>query len=177
MNVSTITPTQERIDGKLIDNLIDTFYGNMLDDYRINRFFCSRPLAEQTDALKNYVKAELGIAKVSNAELVDLLDTCFTKSFARTNAKPSLVTGNDFAFLLDVVGGQEIRTITPLCPAHNFLLKLDPSDENYDVVIEHVALALKQLNVNGQLQKQLLDFAEQGRDGVLGRGQERLIAA
>jgi hypothetical protein len=85
--------------------------------------------------------------------------------------------GNDFAFLLDVVGGQEIRTITPLCPAHNHLIKLGPDDDNFDVVMEHVSNALKQLNMPTDISQQVLAIAESAREDVLARGTELLREA
>jgi hypothetical protein len=87
------------------------------------------------------------------------------------------VTGNDFAFLLDIVGGQEIRTITLLTPAHCFLIKLGPDDYHFDIVMEHLATSLKQLNIAEDLAYQILALAEKGRDGLLARGLEVKKAA
>jgi len=151
----------------LLNQIIDGCFDKMLDDYRVNRFFNSNPASEQTKPLKSLVKLLLSGAKVS--EQLDLLNEYLTAAFARSNAKPSLVTGNDFAFLLDVIGGQDIQTITPLCECHSFLLKLGPDDSHYDVLIEHLQSTLKDLNVGKDLTSQLLAFAESGREGCLGR--------
>lgn len=151
----------------LLNQIIDVCFGKMLDDYRINRFFNSNPVAEQTKPLKRLLNSLLGGAKIRDH--VDVLDAFFTAAFARSNAKPSLVTGNDFAFLLDVIGGQDIQTITPLCMCHSFLLKLAPDDDNYDVVLEHLQATLAELKVGKELSQQILALAESGREGTLGR--------
>lgn len=155
------------IEPTLLNQIIDVCFDKMLDDYRVNRFFNTNPAIEQTKPLKALVKLLLSGAKMS--EQLDLLNAYFTAAFARNNAKPSLVTGNDFAFLLDVIGGQDIQTITPLCECHNFLLKLGPDDSHYDVLIEHLQSTLKELNVSSELSQQLSIFAESGREGCLGR--------
>ncbi len=151
----------------LIDHLIDNLYDKMLDDYRINRFFNSKPAIEQSPALKAFIKASLDGKQ--EAERFELLDRYFTAAFARNNAKPSLVTGNDFAFLLDIVGGQEIRTITALCEAHCFLLKLAPDDSHVDVVLELLQQTLTEMNIDNEIRDRLLTLAEGARDGLLGR--------
>jgi len=48
-------------------------------------------------------------------------------------------------------------------------MKLMPDDDNYDVVMEHVAARLQQLNVDGDLALQLLRMAEGTRHGALAR--------
>jgi hypothetical protein len=78
---------------------------------------------------------------------------------------------------LDIIGGQEIRTITLLSPAHSFLIKLGPDDFHYDIVMEHLADTLKQLNIADDLAYQMLALAEKGRDGLLARGLELKKAA
>lgn len=160
----------------LIDKVVDAFYSNMLDDHRINRFFYSRPIEEQTTPLKAFIVAALN-PSTSKQELSVLLDHYFTAAFARGNAKPSLVSGRDFGFLLDIVGGQEIRTITLLCPAHSHLMKLDPHDYNYDDAMEILANTLQQLNISLEMSAKLMALAESARDGLMGRGQELFEAA
>lgn len=155
------------LDLPLLDQVIDKCVEKMQDDYRVNRFFNSNPLPEQTKPLKVLVKKLLSGAKVN--EHLDLLDEFFTAAFARNNAKPSLVTGNDFAFLLDVIGGQDIQVITPLCMCHSFLLKLGPDDDHYNILLEQLKAALDELKVSKELGQQLLDIAESGREGALGR--------
>lgn len=164
-------------DTGLINQITDLLYAKLHDDYRINRFFGSRPLAEQTDALKAYLQSLFGAGNHDNSQLLSLLDDFFTAAFARNNAKPSLVTGNDFMFLLDIVGGDAPRPLAPLCASHNFLLKLLPDDSHYDVVMEHLTATLADLNIAEDVAYPLLALAEKGRDAVLGRGAEIKQAA
>ena len=161
----------------LIDTIIDTCYSKLLDDYRINRFFNSNPLQEQTAALKLYVNSLINQQSLSDDLTLDLLNRYFQAAFARNNHKPSLVTGNDFGFLLDIVGGQDIRPITLLCENHAFLMKLLPDDSHYDVLIEHLETTLTEMNVAADLKTKLLTLAEQARDGVLARGKTYMKAA
>lgn len=161
----------------LINTIIDTCYSKMLDDYRINRFFNTNPIKTQTAALKTYVAAVIAQKHLNDEQTLSLLNDFFQDSFARNNHKPSLVTGNDFGFLLDLVGGQDIRPITLLCETHSFLIKLLPDDSHYDVFLEHLQLTLKELQVEPELQARLNKLAEQARDGVLARGRTYMKAA
>jgi hemoglobin len=172
-----MTNTQQLNSSALINQIIDTTYEKMIDDYRVNRFFNNRPLTEQTAPLKNYVNAVISKSKLHEDEALDLLNDYFSASFARNNSKPSLVTGTDFGFLLDIVGGQEIRPITLLCESHSFLMKLLPDDSHFDVFIEHLNGTLAELNVTSELKSQLLSLAERGREGFLGRGRTYMKAA
>lgn len=164
-------------DEALIGAVVDVLYGKMLEDYRVNRFFSGRPVDEQTEPLKAFLKAALGEADNADSELLELLDDYFMAGFARTNTTHSLVTGNDFAFLLDIIGGQEIRTITLLCDAHSHLMKLGPDDFHYDVAMEHLADSLMELGLTDEVRDRILTIAESARDGVLGRGAEVKQAA
>lgn len=164
-------------DENLISNIIDVFYPSLLDDYRVNRYFYSRPIEEQTKPLKLLINALLKTDGVNLKQVSELADNFFTAAFARGNAKPSLVNNRDFAFLEmfvtgDLVGGEQQSRLIVLCPAHSHLLRLQPNDDNYDVVIEHLADALQQLKVADKLASQILAFAETGRDNILGRGKE-----
>ena len=161
----------------LIDNIVEICYSKMLDDYRINRFFNNNPIKTQTGALKAYVGMLINQKPLKDEQTLELLNEFFQNSFARNNHKPSLVTGNDFGFLLDLVGGQEIRSITLLCENHSFLIKLLPDDSHYDVFVENLETTLKELNVDSELQSRLLNLAEQARDGVLARGRTFMKAA
>ena len=155
------------IEPALLDQIIDSCFDKMSDDYRVNRFFNNDPIAEKTKPLKALLKLILNGSKVR--EHIDLLDQCFTAIFAKNNAKPSLVTGNDFVFLLDVIGGRDLQVITPLCMCHSFLLKLLPDDSHYDVMLENLQASLQELNVSKELSQQVLALAESGREGTLGR--------
>lgn len=161
----------------LIDNIIETCYSKMLDDYRINRFFNSNPVKTQTSALKSYVDMVINQKPLNDEQTLDLLNEYFQNSFARNNHKPSLVTGNDFGFLLDLVGGQEVRTITLLCENHSFLIKLLPDDSHYDAFVENLNETLKELQVDTELKNRLIKLAEQARDGILARGRTYMKAA
>lgn len=155
------------IDSELLNKIIDGCFEKALDDFRVNRFFNSNPVSEQTKPLKDFMKLVLKGAQ--GEELNEKLGEYFTAAFARSNAKPSLVNGNDFVFLLDIVGGRDLQVITPLCPAHNFLLKMEPNDDNYDVMMEHLQTTLNELSVDKSLAEQILAFAETGRESALGR--------
>lgn len=166
-DATTAVGAEANLDLSWIDGVIDACFESALSDYRINRFFNANPLSEQTNPLKALVKHLWSGGRLT--EQTDLLDDCFSAAFARHNAKPSLVTGNDFAFLLDVIGGQEIRTITPLSACHSFLLKLGPDDFHYDVLLEHLQAAMQRLQVEKSLSERIVAFAESGREAVLGR--------
>jgi truncated hemoglobin YjbI len=162
-------------DENLISNIIDVFYENLLNDYRVNRYFYSRPIAEQTKPLKLLINALLNTNEVTLKQLSDLADSFFTAAFAKGDAKPSLVNNRDFAFLEmfvtgDIVGGEHKSNLVLLCPAHSHLLRLQPNDDNYDVVIENLANALQILKIDNNLASKILAFAETGRDNILGRG-------
>jgi len=164
-------------DENLISAIIDIFYQNLLDDYRVNRYFYSRPIAEQTKPLKLLIKALLNTNGFSPKQISELADNFFTAAFARGNAKPSMVNNRDFAFLEmfvtgDIVGGEQKPSLILLCPAHSHLIRLQPNDDNYDALIENLANALQQLNVADKLATQILAFAETGRENILGRGKE-----
>lgn len=165
------TTIAHTVDQTWINQAVDLFYSKMLDDYRINRFFNNKPIAEQTPALKQVIPLLLS-KKASDEQLYEAYDQFFTQSFARNNHKPSLVTGNDFGFLLDIIGGAVPPRLVPVCEAHNYLLKMTPDDEHFDVVMEHLQATLHEMATPaGQegIKQHLLDLAEQAREAVLGR--------
>lgn len=166
-STSSLSASIPSIDSVLLNKIIDGCFEKARDDYRVNRFFNNNSLSEQTKPLKDFVKLVLNGAK--GEALTEALEAYFTAAFARSNAKPSLVTGNDFVFLLDVVGGRDLQVITPLCPCHHFLLKLEPNDDNYDVMMEHLQATLNELSLDKPLADQILAFAESGRESALGR--------
>jgi truncated hemoglobin YjbI len=162
-------------DENLISNIIDCFYPKILDDYRINRYFYTRTIDEQTKPLKLLINALLNENGVSPKQISELADDFFTAAFAKGNAKPSLVNNRDFAFLEmfvtgDIVGGEHESELVLLCPAHSHLLRLQPNEDNYDVVLENLANTLKELNIADKLASEILAFAATGRDSILGRG-------
>ena len=180
----TVTDNQQSVidyadlaDENLISRIVDVFYQNLLDDYRVNRYFYTRSIDEQTKPLKLLLNALLNRSRFTDKQVWELANDFFAAAFARGNAKPSLVNNRDFAFLEAFVTGDIVNTGKPselilLCPAHSHLIRLQPNDENYDAVIENLANALRQLNIADTLTSQLLAFAETGRDSVLGRGKE-----
>jgi len=175
-NFSRLSALLASNDG-LIDKIVNDLGVRMLDDYRINRFFNSGSAMDQAQALLTLIRA-LAVKAPSNAEaLEEICNDYFMAAFARSNAKPSLVNGNDFAFLLDIVGGREIREIMPLCESHAWLIKLGPDDFHYDVIMEHLAFSLQALGVAADVKQEIMAFAESGRDPVLARGQVMLQAA
>lgn len=164
------------VDENLISDIVDVFYQDLLDDYRVNRYFYTRPIVEQTKPLKSLINALINRAQFTDKQVWEYANDFFTAAFARGNAKPSLVNNRDFAFLEAFVTGDIVNAGKPselvlLCPAHSHLIRLQPNDDNYDTVIENLATALKQLNVDENLAEQILTFAESGRDNVLGRGE------
>lgn len=164
-------------DENLISSIVDIFYQNLLDDYRVNRYFYSRPIEEQTKPLKLLINALFNRSRFTDKEIWELANDFFTAAFARGNAKPSLVNNRDFAFLEAFVTGDIVNAGKPselilLCPAHSHLIRLQPNDDNYDAVIDSLANALRQLNVADNLATQILAFAETGRENILGRGKE-----
>jgi truncated hemoglobin YjbI len=181
MNASVVTQIPKNQvhlnDTVLIASIVDLLYEKMLNDYRINRFFFTRPLADQAGALKNYIGAVLQNPPAAAEQVFALLDDYFTISFARTNAKPNLVSGSDFAFLLDIVGGRDIRHINLLCLGHSHLMRLLPEDEHYDVVMAHLAESLQELGIAAETAARVMAFAETGREGLMGRGPELSLAA
>lgn len=173
----SIASYENLADENLISRIVDVFYQDLLDDYRVNRYFYSRPIQEQTKPLKSLVNALLNRSRFTDKELWELANDFFTAAFARGNAKPSLVNNRDFAFLEAFVTGDIVNAGKPselvlLCPAHSHLIRLQPNDDNYDAVIDNLASALKQLDITGNLASQILAFAESGRDATLGRGKE-----
>ncbi len=164
--LETASPSLNQTD--FVDHIIDVFQDKMLSDYRVNRFFNNRTASEQSLPLKNLVKAALSARR--DTDWSELLDAYFMANFARGNSKPSLVTGNDFMFLLDVIGGEEPMKPEPLCDNHSFLLKLLPNDSHYDVALEHLAATLRETNASSALSQQLTQLATKARKGLLGRG-------
>ncbi len=164
-----------KIDENLVSKIVDVLYASMLDDYRINRYFYSRPIEDQTEPLKQLLYSLLGEESVEPKKLSELADDYFAAAFARGNAKPSMVNNRDFAFLEmfvtgDFVGSDEKPHLTLLCPGHSHLLRLQPIDDNYDVVLEVLQNSLNQLDIPSDTAAEIITFAAAGRDGILGRG-------
>lgn len=164
------------LDDQLLAKIVDVWYTSMRDDYRINRYFYDRPLADQAERLKQLLSALLASVSVEPEKLSELADQAFTAAFARGNAKPSMVNNRDFAFLATLMNGNIVGDddgsprLTLLCPAHSHFLRLQPVDEVYDVALELLKAALEQFNVANDTASQLINFVALGRDSVMGRG-------
>lgn len=164
--MSTITSLFNRIGGETaISRLVDVFYGKMLDDYHINRFFNDKEADGQAQALKAcLVAAGSGADKEGMA---DLLDDFFMKAFARSKRK-SFVSGSDFGFL-GILIEQDHPETHLLSEAHAHLLKFMPDDSHYDALIENLKASVQQLGMDAGLQRDILAVAESNRNRVLGR--------
>lgn len=155
-----------RIGGMAVNNIIDTFLGKMLADYRVRRFFNDQNEAAQREALQAYLTGAMGGADVSADELIELLDNCFMVCFAR-NKRKSFVSEADFGFFGMIISQDKPSTKT-LCPAHSHLLKFMPDNSHYDVVMEHLTDTLQELHVDKNLVPEILSMAESARNDVLG---------
>ncbi|PPD30965.1 MAG: hypothetical protein CTY19_15110 [Methylomonas sp.] len=165
------------LDDQLLAKIIDVWYGNMRDDYRINRYFYDRPQAEQAQGLKKLLSALLATVPVEPEKISDLADQAFTTAFARGNAKPSLVNNRDFAILATLMNGNIVGDddgtprLTLLCPGHSHFLRLQPIDEVYDVALELLKVTLEQFNLTSETVSQFINFVALGKDSVMGRGE------
>ncbi len=170
-NISTL-----HLDKQLLFEIVDVWYAKMRDDYRINRFFYDRPLAEQTAPLKSLFSALLGNEAVAQHRISELADEAFTAAFARGNAKPSLVNNRDFAFLGALINGNIVGDddgtprLTLLCPAHSHFLRLQPVDDVYDVALDLLQATLDQLNIANEMARQITTFVASGKESMMGRG-------
>ncbi|WP_427501173.1 hypothetical protein ACQE3E_01410 [Methylomonas sp. MED-D] len=152
-------------DAVLVGAIVDRVCEKMLDDYRINRFFNNRPVAEHAKALKAY----LNVALSSDLDASKLLDAYFAVAFGRDSSKPRTSAGHNFVPLPDVVRAEEARANNLLCPAHRCLMKFHPDDAHYDVAMAHLAAVLGELKVSEAGTYRLTMLAESVRDAVLGR--------
>lgn len=172
-----ITTANLNLDEQTLSQIVETWFGKMRDDYRINRYFYDRPLNTQTEPLKRLLRAVLGGNGVEPQKLSELADEAFAAAFARGNAKPSMVNNRDFAFLGALMNGNIVGDddgsprLTMLCPAHSHFLRLNPIDEAYDVAVELLQSTLNQLSVAADTGKRLLSVIASAKDSVMGRGQ------
>lgn len=156
-----------RIGGKpVIDNIVNTFLGKMLADYRVKRFFNDHNEVEQREALQTYLVAALGTTNNTEDELIELLDNCFIACFARDKRK-SFVSEADFGFFGMIIS-QDKPSTKVLCPAHSHLLRFMPDDSHYDIAMEHLADCLQELNIDKNLAPEILALAESARNKILG---------
>jgi hemoglobin len=162
------TTLYERIGGKpAINTLVDNFYAKMQEDYRLNRFFNSKEIPEQKEALAIVLTAYFGGTSHTEEELTALVDDFFLTAFARDKRK-SFVGGSDFGFFGYIIA-QDHPSTQYLCDSHSHLLKFMPDDSHYDVVMEHLAASLQSLSLENGLANEVLRLAEQARNPVLGK--------
>lgn len=158
----------ERIEGTVgLHRLIGCFYDNMLEDYRINRFFNDAGVEEQKQTLEILLTKLLGDNQLDADIVGELLDNYFMSAFARQKRK-SFVAGSDWSFFGEVIEQDEPNTEL-LSEAHFALLKLMPDDDNYDAMLENLQKTLQQEAVDGTLNEDVMNLAEHSRDAILGR--------
>jgi hemoglobin len=162
------TSLYERIGGKTaIHSIVETFYNKVQDDYRLNRFFNSTEQSEQIEALTALAIALCDGSSHNTEEFTALLNNFFIAAFAR-GKRTSFIAGSDFGFFGMVIA-QDHPSNRFLSDGHRFLLKFMPDDFHYDAVIELLAATLRQLNFDSALVNEIVAWAEQGRNSVLGK--------
>lgn len=157
----------QRLGGKnVVDTLTERFYRKLLDDYRVSRFFNDTEQNKQVETLKALVTAIF-----NNHEVKALLSDFFMSAFARFKDKERLPESG-FAYFGYIIG-QNHPSQKWLCDSHSHLLKFMPEDSHYDAVMEHLAVCLKELNLDNALDNALvtevLTLAESGRNRLLGK--------
>lgn len=167
--MSDNSPTlYERIGGaSVIHQLVDSFYSKVLDDYRLNRFFNTNNVQEQTETFNALLVVLTGGSVVNAEAFHTLLDNYFMAAFARSKRK-SFVGGSDFGFFGYIIE-QDHPSTNYLCDGHSHLLKFMPEDSHYDVIMEHLTSTLRQYNFDNTLINNVLQLAERGRNPVLGK--------
>lgn len=158
----------ERLGGQAaISRIVDGLYARMLDDYRLNRFFNNRDFPEQAESLKALLTPLLAGTSQTEEEFIALLDNFFMTAFARDKRK-SMVSGADWGFFGYIIE-QDHPSTNYLCDSHSQLLKFMPDDSIYDAVMENLTATLQEMDLDGGLMQDVLAFAEQGRNPVLGK--------
>jgi len=152
---------------QVINNIVDSFYDNIMDDYRVSRLFNSIDMEDQKAFLKNYLVAAFGDSGSTDEDLENLLNDYFMVAFARHKEK-SFVNESDFGFFGMIIE-QDHPSKKYLCPAHSHLLKFIPEDSHYDAVIESLNATLDQLGIDSNSKQTLLSLAENARSAVLGK--------
>lgn len=160
----------------ILSQMVDAWYTKMLDDYRINRYFYPRPLAEQTTPLKALLANLLSGQPVAAQHLSEMADAAFTAAFARGNAKPSMVNNRDFAFLGALMNGNIVGDddgtprLTLLCPGHSHFLRLQPIDEVFDIALELLQATSAEIGLDRESGDKLLAWMATAKGGIMGHG-------
>jgi truncated hemoglobin YjbI len=158
----------DRLGGQTtLERIVKSFYANMQDDFRLNRFFNTSEQPEQVETLTALIAALLKGLPPGSEEMTALLDDFFMAAFAR-NKRKSFVGGADFGFFGYIIE-QDHPSTNYLCDGHSHLLKFMPESFHYDAVLENLAAALRSCNLDSALQQEILAWAEKGRNPVLGK--------
>jgi hemoglobin len=157
----------ERIGGaSVIKQMVESFYDKLLTDYRLNRFFNADNHAEQAEQLTVLISAILSATQRNSENFQVLLDNFFVAAFSR-NKRKSFVGGSDFGFFGYIIE-QDHPSTNYLCDGHSHLLKFMPDNSHYDAVMEHLIAALAGFNLEQTVVTEILQWAEQARNPVLG---------
>ncbi len=148
-----------------ISRIVEKLYDGILEDYRLNRFFNSHNTTEQREALTTLLAGLLN--NLYPERMNEWLDNFFLTAFARNKSK-SLVGGSDFGFFSYIIE-QDHPSTQYLCDGHSHLLKFMPDDTHYSAMLEHLTHSLHALNLEENLIAEVLDYAERGRNPVLGK--------
>ncbi len=149
-----------------IATLVDSFYQQIMSDYRLNRIF-NEDSPEQRKALTEVVIAGLNGGHCHEDSFKTKLDDFFHYAFSRSK-RDSLVSGSDFNFLGMIIE-QDIPNPNPLCKSHNALLKFCPDDTEYNIFLENLEKTLTELQLESNLKANIMELAESLRDLVLGK--------
>ena len=165
-NINDFQKLYKRVGGQAtIDSIVDVFYEKLLADYHVSRYFNDHDEDQQREALKTFLAACSG-SNDASSEINDLLNEYFLVAFAREKRK-SMVNESDFGFFGMIIE-QDHPSTKRLCDAHTHLLKFMPDNSHYDVVMEHLANTLQELNISNSLATEVLAFSESARNDVLG---------
>ncbi len=147
-------------------SFIAHLYDNMLDDYRINRFFNHDNANDQKQHLEQLLTALL-LSNVNTEQRANLLDNYFSSAFSRSKRK-SFTSAADWSFFGEVIEQDEPNT-EQMSDGHFFLLRMMPDDENYDVFLENLQKTLHDNGINSSVAKEIMSLAENSREAILGR--------
>ncbi len=150
-----------------VARMVDHFYENMTDDYRVSRFFNDSDKKTQRSTLKTLVRAIFENHPTNTPEFKALLTHFFMAAFARFKDKERLPESG-FAYFGYIIG-QNNPSSKYLCDSHSHLLKFIPQDVHYDLMITHLNDSLQFFNVEASLITEVLALAESGRNALLGK--------
>jgi|GEM_PF-1447390 len=167
MNIISNTVILQKLGGdSAIATLVDSFYTQIMSDYRANRIF-NEDSPEQRQALTEVIIAGLKGENCDDESFKNKLDDFFHYAFSRSK-RDSLVSGSDFNFLGMIIE-QDIPNPNPLCESHKALLKFCPDDSEYDIILENLDDALTESGIEKALKDSIMELAESVRNQVLAR--------